>query len=903
MENSVAVVDGDKMQERGMPVTGSLTPRTFRSFLEDCRWQPPWRNMADKCVDYYDGNQLDPETLDALDRKGMGPLIRNITAPLVNVVLGMEAKTRTDWRVVADTDVLQEVAEAQSAKLHEVERESRADRAQSDAYAGQVKAGLGWVEVSRNADPFQYPYRAAYIHRREIWWDWRDDSPDLHKARYLIRKRWFDVDQACAYFPEHRELLYATVGDPMRYDLVVNKRALDLGMTLEEARGLDIEDIEQWRSFDRHRICLYEVWYRIFVRGFVATMPSGDVIEIDPQNPVHLALLNRGAIQARRAVYSKLRTALYAGPHKLVDMAYAKRHLPYVPFWGYREDRTGVPYGLIRAMLSPQDEVNARLQKMMWLLGAKRVQMDSDSLDSEYMSTSDMLAELSRPDAVVMLNPKRMNRADGFSVNDNLTLADAQFKVLQDAMMASQQVVGIFNAMLGRDSSTTANSALQTLVDQGTTALAEINDNQRFARRTVGERLLDEIRDDMMGQRVDIAAGEPGRRRLISLNVPEKQTDPKTQAVVQIMKNDVRAAKCRVALDDIPSSPAYREQQFTMIAELTKGLPPQIQAIMTPFVIEASDLVRRREMADTIRKAMGMPTPKTPEEERQAEAAQVQAAQFQAEIAKRTAMAEIAEQEAKVQQLQAQAKKALAEAQNIGAGDGGAGALKARAQFEEQVRSIEAQSKDAIDQLTADKMSLQIQASSRETVLLNKLSETVNALKRNSADAAAVTEKARIEKDIAEINAKAEVEVARIQADSQKVIDTMAGRIEQLQADLKAAVANLKVDADKRDAKEEKRRLAEDAKEAKAEAQRVAKDAKDDKASKSATPAGPQVVVVSGAQGEKALGEMSQGIKQVVQEISGLRAEGKKKGGKRNVNVTVGGEKFSVTVDPGTDKK
>jgi hypothetical protein len=42
--------------------------------------------------------------------------------------------------------------------------------------------------------------------------------------------------------------------------------------------------------------------------------------------------------------------------------------------------------------------------------------------------------------------------------------------------------------------------------------------------------------------------------------------------------------------------------------ELTKALPPQAQALIIDFVIEATDLPKRREMADRLRKGMGMQT-------------------------------------------------------------------------------------------------------------------------------------------------------------------------------------------------------------------------------------------------------------------------------------------------------
>ena len=176
-------------------------------FLYEIRLQPMWRRESDLDAEYYDGNQLDHATLDDMQRLGMAPLIRNLIRPTIDVALGMEAKTRSDWRVQADEEKTQDVAEALSVKLKEAERESRADRACSDAYAGQLKTGIAWVEVSREMNPFAYPYRVSAVSRREIFWDWRAKDPDLKDARYLVRRRWQDVDVLELMFPDDLDLI------------------------------------------------------------------------------------------------------------------------------------------------------------------------------------------------------------------------------------------------------------------------------------------------------------------------------------------------------------------------------------------------------------------------------------------------------------------------------------------------------------------------------------------------------------------------------------------------------------------------------------------------------------------------------------------------------------------------
>ncbi len=61
----------------------------------------------------------------------------------------MEARSRTDYKMTSDDESQAEIAEGLSARIKEAETESRADRAMSDAYSSMIRAGIGWVEVSR----------------------------------------------------------------------------------------------------------------------------------------------------------------------------------------------------------------------------------------------------------------------------------------------------------------------------------------------------------------------------------------------------------------------------------------------------------------------------------------------------------------------------------------------------------------------------------------------------------------------------------------------------------------------------------------------------------------------------------------------------------------------------------
>jgi ribosomal 50S subunit-recycling heat shock protein len=171
-------------------------------------------------------------------------------------------------------------------------------------------------------------------------------------------------------------------------------------------------------------------------------------------------------------------------------------------------------------------------------------------------------------------------------------------------------------------------------------SVADINDNYRYARALVGERLLALVIEDMSGDNIDMAYGEEGRKHKITLNRPA--VDPMTG--LRYRENDVTRIELKVTLSDVPSTSAYREQQLAQISEVLKSMPPALQAGLVPYYLEATDLPKRREMADLVRKQLGQPVgPDDQDPEKMALMQQLQQMQQMIEAGKAAYEGQIAE--------------------------------------------------------------------------------------------------------------------------------------------------------------------------------------------------------------------------------------------------------------------
>ena len=579
---------------------GCLDLLTFTQWVQECQDQPDWRVKADREADYYDGNQLDSEVMKKARERGLPPAIEPLIGPTIDSVLGMEAKTRTDWRVVPDGDKQSDdVADALNHRLNQAERHSKADNACSDAYASQIKVGLGWVEVSRDQNPFNYPYICGEVHRNEIWWDWKA-KPDMSDARYLIRRKWMHRKQAALMIPARAELIeHAGAGwqqfDPGMLGLE-GGGSTGLSSAWADERGWSIEE-QHWRDIHNQQVCLFEVWYRDWQRVLVIKSPDGRVVEYDDKNILHLQAVALGMVEVVSAIIGKVRLAWYMGPHKLADMKSPYKHnkFPYVPFWGKREDRTGVPYGLIRGMIYLQDEVNARIARMQWGLSATRTtRTDGAVLDDD----DTFRDEVGRPDADIVLDPEAMRQGGVFKVERDFDLNRQQYERLVDAREGIKRVGGVSDTFMGASKGSSGVADAQ-LLEQSNQMLAEINDNFKTARQAVGDLLLSLIIEDMTGKQEDVFIDGQSLKddRTVSLNVP--MTDEATG--IQYLDNDIERTKLKVTLSDVASTPSFRAQQLAVMGEAFKSAPPEYQKVMMPHLFSLMDVPNKKDIIEAIK--------------------------------------------------------------------------------------------------------------------------------------------------------------------------------------------------------------------------------------------------------------------------------------------------------------
>jgi len=379
-----------------------------------------------------------------------------------------------------------------------------------------------------------------------------------------------------------------------------------MAMSYDQERGWSIEE-QEWRDAEHGRVCLFEVWYRRWEEATILKTPDGRVVEYDKANPMHNEALASGVIKPQKAIVSRMNVSFWMGPHKLHDgpTPYPHNDFPYVPFWGHKEDRTGVPFGRVRGMVYLQDNVNSAISKIRWGLSAIRTERTKGAVA---YSDEVFRQQIARPDADIVLNAEHMAQPGAsFKVFRDFQLNEQQYKMLGDSRSGIDRASGITAGFRGQEGTATSGIQEETQVEQANQSLASLMDNFRFSRSKVGDLLLKLVISDMADkpETVTIRGNAVVPDRQVMLNQPTADE----QTGIQYLTNDVQRTVLKVALEDVPSTPSFRKQQSVSLAEAFKALPPEYQPVVLPHLLALMDVPDKKEILEAIQEVKNRPSP------------------------------------------------------------------------------------------------------------------------------------------------------------------------------------------------------------------------------------------------------------------------------------------------------
>lgn len=617
-----------------------------------------WRYDSATCEEYYDGNQYDLQSTEDADNSGIALTTANWVRKLVNDMSGIQQTALTSWKVRGENSDHQDMYDALGAELFKVAKLTKADRHRIKAYNGQMKPGIGWLEVGYESNPLLGKFYVDHAPWREMWFDLRAMRPDLEDGQWVRRAR-----------VSHKEYLKKKFSGIADIDTIV-----EAAPTPSNARWNTIEPSQQYRAFtqrrardvpksyqntakDRDLRMPEEVWYPVYLEGLFVTLPNGRVLLYDDSNPMMKMMVGKGIVPVCKAPYKRWRRAIWLGQVKVDDIwsPFPWMGHPYIAFFGYREAMTGVPYGPVRDMLSLQDEINSSAAKFHAGMDQVTVFVEEDALSAQ-TSHKEVRDGIGDKRSYVILKKGGLNR---IKVEHHFQLTEQNYKRMQDAERQLQQTTpmgGLNPAGVNQP------GQMDAVTMRAMAGLGEINGNYLESSTLLGERLLSLIKEDIAHRgdvEVDVKKHDGAR---VKVRLHAKVGIHHEHGA--IIANDVTMLAAEVALDEVPHTATYRGQQLQDLTKVLQSAPKdaaQLRTVGTSMVIRLMDIPHSNELADMILKQAGLIAPQTPEE---AQAAQEKARQAQEDrqITVESALAQIGHRKAQSEKLIAdtELKKAMA---------------------------------------------------------------------------------------------------------------------------------------------------------------------------------------------------------------------------------------------------
>lgn len=587
--------------------------------------------------DYYDSIQWTPDEAAAVRARGQNPIVYNEVKPTIDWLIGTERRMRRDFKVLARNDRSQEAsadAQVKTKLLKYLDDVNRTPFERSLATDDSWKGGLGVIEVGVRSDPED---EAIYV-RSESWRNCLYDSLGTRRDgsdwRYFFRFKEVDLDVAIAYFPDKEaELTKAAASfddSSFRQDWFNGYPVMGpLGDSRLPAKWVQY-DSESWVCNPRKRVLLIECWH---FRPTRRTTGLG------------AGMHDRTFMQMHVAIDTEFDTLLET------PSPYRHNRYPFVLVWAYRRKRDGAPYGPIRPVRGPQDDLNKRMSKSQFMLSVNQLRVEAGAIDDEAMTLDQIREEMAAPDGITIFANGALSGGK-VQVRDHMDIAQGHLALAERDIAAIRSVTSVNEENRGLRSGATSRVAMDARADRGSTGTAELFDNLMFAHQLEGELTLSLIEQYYTEPKVFSVTGDRYKLEYYEIN----NTDPVTGQ----KHNDVTARKAQYVIDEAPwrasLAEAAFEQAMAMLGQLAPVAPQAVIAILD-LVFEWSDLPNKHTIVQRIRQATGMSDPEKGETpEQQAAKAQEQAmkqAQFEAEMAQ--LQASIREAQAKGEKLDAEA--------------------------------------------------------------------------------------------------------------------------------------------------------------------------------------------------------------------------------------------------------
>lgn len=442
-----------------------------------------WRERAAYWWDFYDGEQLSAEDRKKLRERKQPDLIINMIAPKIDALAGTELEGRTvitaRERTFDEADKLKAAAFTRVALRVQEQNDTPSEL--SAVFMSSLVSGIGWVETTVEEERIV----TRHVDEFEMVWDTDDTSKQLKNQKYVFRQRWVDFDLAVSEFPAYKDELEQLRSDGQKEGAQHSLTSTGAHNSLNYETGT-ARDREPFSFYDRKmdKVLIVEGQYKKLGKKYRFFNEADEWVEVYEEDEAKKMAADKNNIEV---VDGWIVYRAYFVENVLMrsePLEVQTGEFEYIPTVHKRESRSRIPYGVVKAAVDPQKEVNKRRQKALHLLNTKGVIADPDVFENPER----VRQEISRPDYFLMKDGEGV-----VDIQDNLSLSEAQNRVLLQSMNDIESVTGIYNELLGQQTNATSGAAIQRRQQSAVRTKAFAIDAFRMFKDRFGRFLLSYI--------------------------------------------------------------------------------------------------------------------------------------------------------------------------------------------------------------------------------------------------------------------------------------------------------------------------------------------------------------------------------------------------------------------------
>ena len=495
----------------------AITKKTVLDHLEkwfqtDTSWDNDWREKSREWYDLYHGNQWNPEEISALEERGQAVLTFNHIKPAIDSIIGSERQNRPKITMAGRTMDDQQSAQAKTSLYDYITYNCNSDDEVDKMIKDALITGRGWMYIYPELEDGKFKdLMHTFIDYRDMYIDPMSKRNDLKDCRRIHNAVFTDEDIVKQMFPNYEP-------------------SMDTTHTL--FAGSSEEDM-WFEKGDRKRPRLISTWY------------------IDERGDMTLCIWTQGQV-------------LYFKKKPYEDNTY-----PYVQFVIDR-DLENKPYGLLKSMVSAQEEVNKRHSKAMHYLNAKQVLAEEDA----FKDLNDAKITLAKPNGITILTDGAL--ASGkIQIVDNTALANTHIQMMQFAKEEILSLAGINGSFIGQGSQYESAKKTTMSIAQSQTTLVPMLNKLRIARHSIAKFTMYLVPIFYTENRLIRILEPNGKYSFMPVNQVQLLDDDTISRMNDLTNQDVD-----IMIEDAPRGLNEREEQFAQLLQIqgqtSKPIPMDI---------------------------------------------------------------------------------------------------------------------------------------------------------------------------------------------------------------------------------------------------------------------------------------------------------------------------------------